>query len=79
MNKELLCPKCEAPYSQENPPKKLINCPHTLCLQCLKEEIGTWSISIVCPLDRKRIERRKYTVEAFQNNEEILAIMHSQL
>lgn len=55
MNKELLCPKCERFYSQENLPKKLINCSHTICLQCLKEEIGiVWVIS-VCPIDRKRI------------------------
>jgi hypothetical protein len=32
----------------------------------------------VCPLDRKRIERRKYTLEAFKNNEEIVTLMQSK-
>lgn len=33
------CPKCEQPYSLDNPPKRLINCAHTLCLACLHQEI----------------------------------------
>lgn len=27
---------------------------------------------LVCPIDRKRIERRKYTIEAFITNEDVL-------
>ncbi len=33
---EYLCPKCGGEYSLENPPKRLINCGHCLCLGCLQ-------------------------------------------
>lgn len=39
MSQSTICPKCECTYSQENPPKILINCSHLLCHQCLLKEI----------------------------------------
>ena len=35
MEESATCPKCEQAYKPENPPKKLINCNHTICLNCL--------------------------------------------
>lgn len=43
MNSDPLCPKCRHPFSQDLPPKKLINCSHSLCHACLVNELSKTS------------------------------------
>jgi hypothetical protein len=62
------CPHCKTTYSEGNPPKTLVNCNHNLCLNCLKELIRTILVNLVCPVDRVRIQLRRFTLEAFKTN-----------
>jgi|688.fasta_scaffold246923_1 hypothetical protein len=49
------CSNCNKDYSFANPPKKLKNCPHSMCDACLPTAVSTYSIDLECPLDQKRV------------------------
>jgi hypothetical protein len=59
------CSNCNKDYSFANPPKKLKNCPHSMCDACLPTAVSTYSIDLECPLDQKRVLYRRYTEKAF--------------
>lgn len=64
---ELKCPLCKAAYNEEeNLPRLLINCGHTLCSKCLNETLSANNNCITCQEDNTKYEN--VTINSFPKN-----------
>ena len=74
---QTICPKCSFPYSEENPPRLLTMCGHTLCEKCITSIIPPKKTNrkykVVCPIDDVEGEIITPSAASFPKN---IAIMH---